>query len=222
MEQYVSMPLLGEKFPHFEVKTTFGKKNLPEDYAGKWVILFSHPGDFTPVCTTEFIAFNQHLEEFRAMNTELIGLSVDQLQSHMKWTEFIGEKTGKEIGFPVIADELGKVAKALGMIHEAKGTNTVRAVFIIDPNGTLRLTMYYPQEVGRSINEIKRALNALQVADKNHVAAPENYPNNEFFGKDVVILPPPSDETAKKAREEMIKKGEVKALDWWLSYKVLK
>lgn len=222
MENIVRMPILGERFPELDTMTTFGKKKLPNDYEGKWFILFSHPGDFTPVCTTEFIAFNEEIEEFRKMNAELIGLSIDQLQSHMKWTEFIGKITGKEIGFPIIADELGRVANALGMVHPGKGTNTVRAVFIVDPKGVLRLMMYYPQEVGRAVYEVKRALTALQVADEHKVAAPENYPNNAFLGKDMVILPPPGTEKQKADRLALLERGEAKSYDWWFSYKKLK
>ena len=121
-------------------------KNIPEDYKGKWLVLFSHPADFTPVCTTEFVSFQKHYADFKAVNCELLGLSIDQVQSHIKWTEFIGEKLGTKIEFPIIADDMGKVAEQLGMIHPGKGTNTVRAVFIIDPDGVLRLVIYYPQE----------------------------------------------------------------------------
>ncbi len=212
------MPALGERFPEMIVNTTHGKKVLPNDYEGKWFILFSHPGDFTPVCTTEFIAFNNRFDEFKAMNTELIGLSVDQVQAHMKWTEWIEEKTGKAIRFPVIADELGRAATKLGMLHPGKGTNTVRAVFIVDPKGMLRLMMYYPQEVGRSVNEVIRALHALQVTEKG-VAAPENFPDNEFLGKGMVIIPPASNETQKEERLAKAKAGEFQCLDWWLCYK---
>lgn len=221
MEEMKRMALLGEKFPSMEVKTTHGMKKLPEDYEGKWFVLFSHPGDFTPVCTTEFISFSKRAEEFKELNTELIGLSVDQVFAHMKWVEWIKEKTGVEVPFPVIADELGRVSNELGMIHPAKGTNTVRAVFIVDDKGIIRLIMYYPQEVGRSINEILRALKALQTTDTHKVAAPENWPNNEMFG-DKVIVPPAATEELAKKRLEQAKNGEIECLDWWLCYKSLK
>lgn len=143
------MPLLGDKFPEMAVNTTHGRKQLPEDYKGKWLILFSHPGDFTPVCTTEFVAFAKRKKQFDELNTELLGLSVDQVFSHIKWTEWIKEKLDVEIPFPVIADEMGFVSKQMGMIAPEKGTNTVRAVFIIDPEGKIRLSIYYPQEIGR-------------------------------------------------------------------------
>lgn len=213
------IPLLGESFPEVSVKTTFGTMNLPADMKGKWFILFSHPGDFTPVCTTEFVAFNKRLDEFKALNCELIGLSIDQVQSHLKWTEWIGEKTGKKIGFPVIADELGKLAKKLGMLHPAKGTSTVRAVFIVDPEGKLRIMIYFPPEIGRSVNEILRALKALQISDKMNVAAPENYPNNEWLGEGKLIIPPATNQKMIDERKNMAEKGDVTMLDWWLCYK---
>lgn len=214
------LPLLGDAFPSMEVKTTHGMLKLPEDYSGKWGVLFSHPGDFTPVCTTEFVAFAKRNEEFKKLNAELIGLSVDQVFSHIKWVEWINENTDVTIPFPVIADELGRVATTLGMLHPGKGTNTVRAVFIIDPKGVLRLMMYYPQEIGRSVNEILRALNALQVADANGVAMPENYPNNEWLGSDVII-PPAGTEKLKEERLADAKAGKIQCKDWWLCHKSL-
>jgi peroxiredoxin (alkyl hydroperoxide reductase subunit C) len=214
------MPLLGEKFPEMEVKTTHGIKKLPGDYAGKWFVLFSHPGDFTPVCTTEFVAFAKKAEEFKKINTELIGLSVDQVFAHIKWVEWIEEKLGVKIPFPVIADELGRVAFQLGMIHPQKGTNTVRAVFVVDDKGILRLMMYYPQEVGRSVGEVLRAVKALQVSDANKVALPENWPNNELIGNKVIV-PPAATEEAAKERLQKAQKGELECFDWWFCYREL-
>lgn len=216
----IGMPLLGDKFPSMKVKTTHGDLNLPEDLKGKWFVLFSHPGDFTPVCTTEFVSFAKRSEEFKDLNAELIGLSVDQVFSHIKWVEWINQNTDTKIPFPVIADELGKVATKLGMLHPAKGTNTVRAVFIVDDKGHLRLMMYYPQEVGRSVDEILRSLKALQTSDNNGVAMPENWPNNPMFG-DEVIIPPAGTEQLAKERLEKSKSGEIKCLDWWLCHKKL-
>lgn len=220
MENQFRIPLLGEKFPSMEVKTTHGVKKLPEDYAGKWFILFSHPGDFTPVCTTEFVSFAKNADKFKELNTELIGLSVDQVFSHIKWVEWIEEKLGVKIPFPVIADEVGRVANQLGMVHPNKGTNTVRAVFIVDDKGILRLIMYYPQEVGRNVQEILRALKGLQTSDKNKVALPENWPQNPLIG-DKVIIPPAATENLAKERLEMAKKGEIECFDWWFCYKSL-
>ncbi len=216
----VSLPLLGDKFPKMTVNTTQGKKVLPDDYLGQWFVLFSHPGDFTPVCTTEFIGFAKKADQFKEMNTELIGLSVDQVYAHLKWVEWINENTDTTIPFPVIADELGKVATTLGMLHENKGTNTVRAVFIVDPNGILRLMMYYPQEIGRSVDEVLRSVKALQISDAYGVAAPENYPNNDWLG-DKVIIPPASTEELAEKRKAQAKKGEIEYLDWWFTYKNL-
>ncbi|MDI9616377.1 MAG: peroxiredoxin [Methanothrix sp.] len=206
------MPLLGDRLPRMEVRTTHGPMTLPDDLAGKWFVLFSHPADFTPVCTTEFIAFQKRREDFKKLNCELVGLSVDQVFSHMKWTEWIREKMGVEIKFPIIADT-GEVADLLGMIHPGKGSNTVRAVFIMDPSGIIRLILYYPQEVGRNIDEILRVVEALQVVDKNKVATPANWPNNELIG-DEVIIPPPADEKTAKERLKMYD-----CYDWWFCHK---
>jgi len=174
------IPLLGDKFPKMTVQTTHGVKVLPDDMKGKWFVLFSHPADFTPVCTTEFVAFQQRYEKFRELNTELIGLSIDQVFSHIKWEEWIKEKMGVEIQFPIIADT-GAVAEKLGLIHPGKGSNTVRAVFIVDAHGTIRIMLYYPQELGRNMDEILRVVGAMQFADKNKVAMPANWPNNEIL-----------------------------------------
>jgi len=208
-EEDMGFPLIGDKLPKMEVKTTHGMMKLPDDFAGKWFVLFSHPGDFTPVCTTEFVAFEKRREQFEKLNCELIGLSIDQVFSHLKWTEWIRDNLKVDIKFPIIADDQGLIGSRLGMIHPGKGTNTVRAVFIVDPEGKVRLILYYPQEVGRNIDEILRVLEALQVADKNHVAMPANWPNNELIGKDVIV-PPASDE--KTALE---RKKDKKGFDWW-------
>lgn len=221
MENENKLPLLGDQFPEMEVNTTHGVKKLPKDYKGKWFVLFSHPGDFTPVCTTEFVSFAKKADEFKKLNTELIGLSVDQVFSHIKWVEWINEKTDVKIPFPVIGDELGRVSKELGMLHESKGTNTVRAVFIVDDKGILRLMMYYPQEVGRSVDEILRSVKALQTSDENDVAVPENWPNNPLI-EDKVIIPPASTEELAEERKKKGKDGEVECLDWWFCYKDLK
>ena len=214
------MKLLGEKFPSMEVVTTHGPKKLPEDYEGKWFVLFSHPGDFTPVCTTEFVEFSRRDQEFKDLNTELVGLSVDQVFSHIKWVEWINENSDVTVPFPVIADELGRVSNQLGMIHPGKGTNTVRAVFIMDDKGIIRLIMYYPQEVGRSVDEILRSVKALQLSDTHGVAMPENWPNNQWLGDHVIVPPAATEELAKKRKEDCdIEDATV--LDWWLVHKPL-
>jgi peroxiredoxin (alkyl hydroperoxide reductase subunit C) len=206
------MPLIGDKFPEMVVKTTHGQKNLPGDYKGKWFILFSHPADFTPVCTTEFVAFQKRYDQFKKMNTELIGLSIDQVFSHIKWIDWIREKMNVEIEFPIIADH-GAVANRLGLIHSGSGSSTVRAVFFVDPESTIRAILYYPSELGRNFDELLRMIKAFQVADKHKVAMPANWPNNELFGDDVII-PPASD--VKTAKERV---GQKDCLDWWLCHK---
>ncbi|MFW6014501.1 MAG: peroxiredoxin [Candidatus Nanoarchaeia archaeon] len=216
-EDYIeeNMPVLGDAFPQVQVKTTHGSMNLPDDYSGKWFVLFSHPGDFTPVCTTEFIGFAKRHDEFKKIGCELIGLSIDQVYSHIKWVEWIKEKMDVEIKYPVIADEMGRLAQILGMIHPSKGTNTVRAVFIVDPKGIVRTMIYYPQEIGRNIDEILRTVKALQTSDKNKVACPENWPNNEILGEKVIMPPPQDEKTANERRNQS------NCYDWWFCTKEL-
>ncbi|BCD67146.1 peroxiredoxin [Nitratiruptor sp. YY09-18] len=211
-EGRMGMPLLGDKFPSLNVQTTHGPMSLPDDLKGKWTVLFSHPADFTPVCTTEFVSFQKHKSEFDAINTQLIGLSIDQVFSHIKWIEWIKEKFDVEIEFPIIA-ATDTLAAQIGMVHPNKGTNTVRAVFIIDPEGVVRTILYYPQEIGRNIPEIIRAVKALQKSDAEGVATPANWPENELIG-DKVIIPPATDcETAAKRPKEY------ECFDWWFCYK---
>jgi len=209
-----TMPLIGDKFPEIEVVTTKGKMKLPDAFSGKWFILFSHPADFTPVCTTEFVAFQKRYNEFKSLNTELIGLSVDQVFAHIKWTEWIREKLDIEIEFPIIADT-GQIAEMLGLIHPNKATNTVRAVFFVDPRGTVRAILYYPQELGRNFDELLRMARAFQVSDKEKVAMPANWPQNELIG-DRVIIPPAQDvDTARK------RPSEYDNFDWWFCHRKL-
>ena len=215
MEGAGRIPLIGEEFPELEVQTTQGKLKLPGAFKGKWFILFSHPADFTPVCTTEFVAFQKRFDEFKKLNTELIGLSIDQVFSHIKWVEWIKENLNVEIQFPIIADDTGKVAGRLGLIHPGKGTNTVRAVFIVDPKGIIRAILYYPQELGRNMDEVLRMVRGFQVADKHGVAIPAGWPENELL-KDEVIVPPAADvETAAKRTKEY------DCYDWWFCHKKL-
>ncbi|MDD2332473.1 MAG: peroxiredoxin [Candidatus Cloacimonetes bacterium] len=216
---YSGIPLLGDKFPEMKVQTTRGEMNLPNDLKGKWFVLFSHPADFTPVCTTEFVAFQQRYEKFRELNCELIGMSVDQVFAHIKWEEWIKDNLKVEIEFPIIADT-GAVANKLGLIHPGKGTNTVRAVFIIDAEGIIRIMLYYPQELGRNMDEILRAVKAMQVSDRNGVAMPANWPENEIL-KDRVIIPPPKDVNGARERLERAKAGEFECYDWWLCHRKL-
>jgi len=211
----IRMPLIGDKFPNMQVQTTQGKKKLPDDYKGKWFILFSHPADFTPVCTTEFVAFQKRYNDFKKLNTELIGLSVDQVFSHIKWEEWIKDNLKIEIKFPIIADT-GKVANTLGLIHPNKGSSTVRAVFMVDPKGIIRAILYYPQELGRNMDEFLRMIKGFQVAEKHGVAIPANWPKNELV-KDRVIIPPATDVSTAKKRLK-----EYDGYDWWFCHKKIK
>ncbi|MEA3344210.1 MAG: peroxiredoxin [Patescibacteria group bacterium] len=220
IQENKNMPLLGDSFPAMKVQTTHGEKNLPNDFLGKWFVLFSHPADFTPVCTTEFVAFQKRYDKFKELNCELIGLSVDQVFAHIKWEEWIKEKLEVEIQFPIIADT-GAVAEKLGLIHPGKGTNTVRAVFVVDTEGKIRIMLYYPQELGRNMDEILRAVKAMQIADKNGVAMPANWPNNELI-QDNVIIPPAQDVKTAKERLAKAKDGGFECFDWWLCHKKLK
>ncbi len=217
-EEEYTLPLIGETFPTIETQTTEGKVVLPEHFKGKWFVLFSHPADFTPVCTTEFVAFQKRYEEFKKLNCELIGLSIDQVFSHLKWKEWINDNLGVKIGFPIIADDTGDIAKQLGMLHPNKGKNTVRAVFIVDPKAVVRAILYYPQELGRNMDEILRMVKGLQLSDKEGVAIPANWPNNEIV-KDHVIINPASSEEEKAQRLKDKEEGKIECFDWWLCHK---
>jgi peroxiredoxin (alkyl hydroperoxide reductase subunit C) len=207
-------PLIGDPFPKMDVQTTHGKMTLPDAYAGKWFVLFSHPADFTPVCTTEFVAFQKRYEAFKELKTELIGMSVDQVFSHIKWTDWIRDALDVTIEFPIIAGTEA-IAHTLGLIHPGKGTNTVRAVFIVDPKGAVRAILYYPQELGRNMDEIVRMIRGFQVAEAHGVAIPAGWPENELV-QDHVIVPPPTDQ--KTAAERT---GKENCFDWWFCHKKL-
>jgi len=209
-----AIPLIGDSFPKMDVQTTHGKMSLPDAYAGKWFVLFSHPADFTPVCTTEFVAFQKRYETFKELKTELIGMSVDQVFSHMKWTDWIRETLDVTIEFPIIA-ATESIANILGLIHPGKGTNTVRAVFIVDPKSIVRAMLYYPQELGRNMDEIVRMIRGFQVVEANGVAIPAGWPENELV-QDHVIVPPPTDQTSASKRA-----GEENCFDWWFCHKKL-
>lgn len=206
------MPLIGDKFPELKVQTTHGMMSLPEAFKGQWFILFSHPADFTPVCTTEFYAFQKRYAKFKELGAELIGLSVDQVFSHIKWVEWIEENLAEKIEFPIIADT-GAVAETLGLIHPGSGTHTVRAVFFVDPQSTIRAILYYPAELGRNMDEFLRMLRGFQIADEHKVAIPANWPENELFGDDVIVPP------ASNMRDAEARKGQEGCLDWWLCHK---
>jgi peroxiredoxin (alkyl hydroperoxide reductase subunit C) len=218
-QEIYSMPLIGDKAPSFTAVTTQGTINFPKDYEGKWVILFSHPADFTPVCTTEFMTFASMMDEFTALNTQLIGLSVDSLYAHIAWLRKINELEWKgmkniEVTFPLIEDIKMDVARKFGMIQPNQSTTqAVRAVFIIDPKGFIRTILYYPLSMGRNFDEIKRIILALQKADRDHVATPADWRP----GDDVII---PTAGSCGTAKERMESKDEDKyCLDWFMCFK---
>lgn len=213
------MPLIGEYAPSFKAVTTQGEINFPEDYLGKWVILFSHPADFTPVCTTEFMTFASMMNDFKALNTELIGLSVDSLYAHIAWLRRIHEIEWNglkniEVTFPLIEDIKMDVANKFGMIQPGQSnTQAVRAVFVIDPESKIRTILYYPLSMGRNFDEIKRIILALQKSDKDKVATPADWRP----GDDVIIPTAGSCGTAKERMEKP--KDDTYCLDWFMCFK---
>lgn len=200
MAEDFNMPLIGDKAPAFEAVTTQGKINFPQDYKGKWIILFSHPADFTPVCTTEFMTFGSMIQEFEAMNVQLVGLSVDSLYAHIAWLRKIRELEWKDkkhidVTFPLIEDIRMDIAKQYGMIQpNASNTQAVRAVFVIDPEGVIRAIIYYPLSTGRNFDELKRLILALQKADSDNCATPADWRP----GDDVIVPTAGSCGTAKE------------------------
>ncbi|MDO9477943.1 MAG: peroxiredoxin [Pseudohongiella sp.] len=209
----IGLPRLNEAAPDFTAPTTHGVKSL-SDYRGKWLVLFSHPADFTPVCTTEFMAFAKAAPDFAKLDAELLGLSIDSTHSHIAWVLNIKEKFGVDIPFPIIDDLKMDVARAYGMIHEgASDTSAVRATFLIDPEGKLRAMVYYPMSNGRSIGEFLRLLAALQTSDKHSVATPEGWQPG-----DKVIVPPAK--TVEEAKRRMAS-GEYECTDYYFCKKSL-
>jgi len=219
-QEVVRLPLIGDPAPSFKAKTTMGPLNFPEDYKGKWVILFSHPADFTPVCTTEFMTFAVMQEEFRKLNTELIGLSIDSIYAHIAWLRTIKEKIefkgmkDVEVNFPVIEDLKMDVSRKFGMVQpNASTTQAVRAVFIMDPEAKVRAILYYPLSTGRNMDEIKRMIIAMQKADKEQIATPANWQP----GDDVIVPPPGSCGTAKERVENQDE--NTYCLDWFMCFR---
>ena len=218
-----SIPLIGDKAPAFKAVTTQGDINFPDDYKGKWVILFSHPADFTPVCTTEFMTFATLYPKFQERNCELVGLSIDSNYSHIAWlrtiTQRIEYKGMKDVvvTFPVIADPMGKVAVLYGMLQpNADTTKAVRAVFFIDPKGIVRALLYYPMSNGRNFDEILRLLIAMQTTDANNVATPADWQPG-----DDVIVPAPSN--CKNAQERVANPPkDTTVCDWFLTSLICK
>ena len=213
------MPLIYDDAPAFKAVTTQGEINFPQDYEGKWVILFSHPADFTPVCTTEFMTFASMIQEFKDLNTELIGLSVDSLYAHIAWLRKIQELewngiSKPEVMFPLIEDIKMDVARKYGMIQPgASTTQAVRSVFFIDPKGKIRAIIYYPLSLGRNFDEIKRVILALQKADADNCATPANWRP----GDDVIVPTAGSCGTAKERVES--KDPDMYCLDWFMCFR---
>jgi peroxiredoxin 2/4 len=220
-QQVVSMPRIGDKAPEFRAVTTQGEINFPADYNGKWVILFSHPADFTPVCTSEFMTFAQMEPEFNALNCQLVGLSIDGLYSHIAWLRTIKDKIefkgmkNIEVKFPLIEDITMEVAKKYGMIQPGESsTKAVRAVFFIDPIGMIRAMIYYPLSMGRNFDELKRALIAMQTADKYGIATPADWRP----GDDVIV---PVAGSCGVAKDRMESNDEMTCYDWFFCTKPL-
>ncbi|MGF7143796.1 peroxiredoxin (alkyl hydroperoxide reductase subunit C) [Anaerotaenia torta] len=219
IEKMNRMPLIGDTAPGFHAVTTQGEIDFPADYRGSWVILFSHPADFTPVCTTEFMTFASMMNEFKELNTELVGLSIDSLYSHIAWLRKIRELVWKdlkhvEVTFPLIADISMDIAKQYGMLHPgSSATATVRAVYIIDPSSVIRAILYYPASTGRNMQELKRIIIALQKADCEQIATPANWQPC-----DDVILPPPGTCGAARDRVAQVYEDQY-CLDWFLCFR---
>ena len=219
-QEVVSMPRIGDKAPEFKAVTTQGEINFPGDYKGSWVILFSHPADFTPVCTSEFMTFAHMEKQFNDANCKLVGLSVDGLYSHIAWLRTIKEKIeykgmkDVEVTFPLIEDITMEVAKKYGMIQPGEATTkAVRAVFFIDPNGVIRTIIYYPLSLGRNFDELYRVLVALKTADEYSIATPADWRP----GDDVIVPPAGSCGTAKDRMEG--KEENMKCYDWFFCTK---
>lgn len=215
--QRVSVPSIGETFPQIKVKTTQGMIDLPGHFSGKWFLFFTHPADFTPVCTTEFASMALNHESFRELNCELIGLSVDSYFSHVKWVEWIKEHLNVEIDFPIIADSYGTVAELFGAIHPAAGDGAIRAVYVIDPKAKIRSITLYPKGVGRNVQELIRTVQALQVADEHNVVIPANWPKNEFIRDHVLVRPPGDIKKAMEVKDRI--KGSEECYDWWFCHR---
>ncbi len=206
--------LIGDYFTEFTATTTQGEVTLPDDYAGSWFVLFSHPADFTPVCTTEFVGFQKRFEDFAEIGTKLIGLSVDSVEDHHAWIEWIRDNLRIGIEFPVIDDKDRSISLALGMLREGDmETVTARSVVVVDDTGVVRTILEYPKEIGRNLDEVLRVVKALQLVDAKRVNTPANWPYNELVG-DKVIVPP-----NVALSPEDIERDGVTVLSDWFRYK---
>ncbi len=214
-KEVYTMPRIGDDAPNFKAVTTKGNIELNDYAKDKWIVMFSHPADFTPVCTTEMSGFAERKDEFTALNTELIGLSIDSIHSHIGWVDSVKQNTGVYLDFPIIADIDMKVSKLYGMLQPNESeTAAVRAVFFIDPKKKIRLIMYYPLNIGRNMDEILRALEALQFSDENGVACPLDWKKG-----DKAIVPPPKN---LKEYEDRMADDSLEKTTWYLAKKDVK
>ena len=214
MTELRSLPKIGDQAPDFTAQTTQGEVTLSTWQEGKWVVLFSHPADFTPVCSTELTEFGRRNKEFEQRGVKLIGISVDSIHSHLAWHQNLSKILGVTLPYPIIADSTRAVSELFGMIHPgASATVTVRALFVIDPKRVVRALIYYPLNIGRNVDEVVRVIDALQTADKNGVACPVNWKPGEK-----VIVPPPK--TEKEVADRLALQN-VERLDFYLTKKSL-
>jgi peroxiredoxin (alkyl hydroperoxide reductase subunit C) len=212
-ENNVNIPGVGQMFPELSVQTTGGNMNLPDDLEGKWFLFFSHPADFTPVCTSEFVSFARAYDDFKELDCEIVGYSQDNLEEHKKWLKAMEEKFEIEIPFSVIADPEKKVAACLGLFHPCNRDKTLRATYLVDPAGKIRLSNFYPPELGRGLKELLRVLKGLRISDKHEVALPADWPNNRDLGGDVMISP----QKAKEGKDSNVPLHG----DWWFCHRKL-
>lgn len=206
--------LIADTFPTIEVTTTSGNMTLPSEFAGHWFVFFSHPGDFTPVCTTEFVGFQKRADRFAALDTKLIGLSVDDIDDHHAWITWIQDHLQVGIEFPIIDDKDRAISLELGMLRSDQTESvTARSVIVVDPHGVVRTILEYPKELGRNMDEIVRIVEGLQLFDSTQLMAPANWPNNEIIG-DKVLVPPTTELTATQVAEQ-----HVTELSAWFRYR---
>lgn len=206
--------LIADTFPTIEVRTTTGTMTLPDEFAGHWFVFFSHPGDFTPVCTTEFVGFQKRAEQFAALDTKLIGLSVDDIDDHHAWVEWIQDHLQVGIEFPIIDDEDRSISVELGMLRANQVESvTARSVIVVDPHAIVRTILEYPKELGRDMDEIIRIVKGLQLFDSTHLMAPANWPHNEIIG-DKVLVPP-----STSLSEAQVAEQHVTQLSDWFRYR---
>ena len=206
--------LIEDQFPTMTVATTKGDMTLPDQFAGEWFVFFSHPGDFTQVCTTEFVGFQKRFDAFDDLKTRLIGLSVDDLEQHHGWVDWIHTNLHVNVEFPIIDDHERAVSIELGMLRAGQaGSVTARSVVVVDPTGKVRTILEYPKELGRNLDEVVRIVKGLQLFDQTSLMAPANWPNNEIIGDKVLVSP------AAKLTDDQIAAQHITKLSDWFRYR---